>query len=122
MNAMPVTEPAIRAALRAVPDQMPSEQLPVHVIAAPDEAHERVAKALRGARARTGLREQQVVDKLVARGFEFSLTALRRAESAGALELALASALADLYGMTTDCLSGRRLNRQSLQAQPLLRA
>ena len=62
-----------------------------------------------------------MVDKLVARGFEFSLTALRRAESAGAVELALASALADLYGMTTDCLAGRRLNRQSLHAHPLLR-
>jgi hypothetical protein len=119
---MPVTAPATRADLRAVPDQVPAEQHPVHVIAALDEAHERVARALRGARARTGLGEQQVVDKLIARGCEFSLTALRRAESAGVLELALASALADLYGMTTDCLSGRRLNRQSLQAQPLLRA
>jgi hypothetical protein len=122
MNAVGVTAPMTRADLRAVPAPMPAEQQPVHVIAAPDEAHERVARALRGARARTGLGEQQVVDKLVARGCEFSLTALRRAESAGALELALASALADLYGMTTDCLSGRRLNRQSLQPQPLLRA
>ena len=114
---MPVTEPTTRAELHAVPD----EQISVHVIAAPDEAHERVARALRGARARTGLGEQQVVDKLVASGCELSLTMLRRAESAGTVELALASALADLYGMTTDCLAGRRLNRQSLSALPVLR-
>ena len=32
------------------------------------------------------------------------------------IDLALASALADLYGTTTDCLAGRRLSRQSLPA------
>jgi hypothetical protein len=117
MSAMPVTEPTARAELRAVPAGEP----PVHVVAAPDEVHERVARALRGARARTGLGEQQVVDKLAASGCELTLSTLRRAESGGVVELALASALADLYGMTTDCLAGRRLNRQSLQALPALR-
>jgi hypothetical protein len=89
MNAMPVTEPTIRAELRVVPGGVHS----VHVIAALDEAHERVARALRGARVRTGLDEQQVVDKLAASGCELGLTALRRAESAGVVELALACAL-----------------------------
>jgi hypothetical protein len=117
MSAMRVSEPATRAELRAVP----VEELPMHVIAAPDEAHERVARALRAARARTGLGEQQVVDKLTASGHELALTTLRRAESAGVIELALAVAFADLYGMTTDCLAGRRHNRQSLQALPALR-
>ena len=88
----------------------------VRLAEAPDEAHERVARALRGARARTGLREQQVVEKLVARGVEAGIPALRRAEGSGAIDLALASALADLYGTTTDCLAGRRLSRQSQPA------
>ena len=112
---MPATAPTRAAELRIVPAAEP----PVHVVAVPDEAHERVARALRAARARTGLDEQQVVDKLAASGYEVGLPALRRAESTGVVELALASALADLYGMTTDCLAGRRLNRQSLQAPSL---
>lgn len=88
----------------------------IRVVDAPDEAHERVAKALRGARSRTGLGEQQVVDKLAARGVDVGLAGLRRAESTGSVDLALASALADLYGTTTDCLAGRRVSRQSLPA------
>ena len=88
----------------------------IRAVDVPDEAHECVARALRGARARTGLAEQQVVDKLAARGVEVGLASLRRAESNGSVELALASALADLYGTTTDCLAGRRLSRQSLPA------
>ena len=111
-----MTEHPGRSEVRVVPVEAP----PVRLIA-PDAAHERVARALRGARARTGLGEQQVVDKLAATGCELSLTALRRAESAGMVELALACALADLYGMTTDCLAGRRLNRESQRALPALR-
>ena len=88
----------------------------IRVVDAPDEAHERVAKALSGARSRTGLGEQQVVDKLAARGVDVGLAGLRRAESTGSVDLALASALADLYGTTTDCLAGRRVSRQSLPA------
>ena len=115
MSAMPATAPARLPEFRAVPVAEPS----VHVITAPDEAHERVARALRAARARTGLDEQKVVDKLAASGYEISLPSLRRAESTGALEMVLASALADLYGMTTDCLAGRRRNRTSMQAPSL---
>jgi hypothetical protein len=88
----------------------------IRLVDAPDEAHERVARALRGARARTGLSEQQVADKLSARGFDVGIPGLRKAESSGSIDLALASALADLYGSTTDCLAGRRLSRQSLPA------
>jgi hypothetical protein len=86
----------------------------LRLVTAPDEAHDRVAKALRAARVRTGLGERQVVDKLAARGCEVDIEGLQRAEEAGVIALALASALADLYGTTTDCLAGRRLNRQSL--------
>jgi hypothetical protein len=94
-----------------------AEARALRVVSAPDEAHERVARALRGARARTGLGEQQVIDKLAACGFELSLTALQEAERAGVLALAFASALADLYGTTTDCLAGRRIGHQSLVAR-----
>ena len=86
----------------------------LRLVTAPDEAHERVAKALRAARVRTGLGEQQVVGKLAARGCEVDIEGLLRAEDSGVIALALASALADLYGTTTDCLAGRRLNRQSM--------
>jgi hypothetical protein len=88
----------------------------LRLVEATDEAHERVARALRGARARTGLGEQQVVDKLTARGVDAGIGGLRRSESSGSIDLALASALADLYGTTTDCLAGRRLSRQSVPA------
>ena len=43
-------------------------------------------------------------------GVESSLLALRRAESMGVIDFALAVRLADAYGMTTDCLAGRRPN------------
>jgi hypothetical protein len=113
---MSATANATPPELRVVQPEPPL----LRVVPTADEAHERVARALRGARARTGLAEQQVVDKLAARGFELGLAALRDAESAGVLELSLASALADLYGTTTDCLAGRRIGRQqpSLSALP----
>jgi hypothetical protein len=114
MSVSAPTAPSAPASLRLVPGGMPVER----DVALPDEAHERVARALRGARARTGLGEQQVVDSIAASGFRLGPGALRQAESTGVLELALASALADLYGMTTDCLAGRRLNRQGISSLP----
>jgi beta-lactamase superfamily II metal-dependent hydrolase len=81
-----------------------------------DETLERVAKGLRGARARAGLSEQQVVAILAERGVAIDVAVLRRAEHIGALDLALAAHLADLYGSTTDCLAGRRPNRHQLVA------
>jgi len=73
---------------------------------------ERVAKGLRGARARTGLSEQEVVSILARQGMALTIADLRRAESTGAVGLALAARLADIYGTTTDGLAGRRLHRR----------
>ena len=77
--------------------------------AAGEEALERVAKALRGARARTGLSEGHIVALLTARGIAINIALLRRAERTGVIDLALAVSLADAYGTTTDGLAGRRL-------------
>lgn len=63
---------------------------------------------LRGARARTGLSEADVVSILSRQGIELSVSGLRRAESTGSMPLALAACLADVYGTTTDALAGRR--------------
>jgi hypothetical protein len=80
----------------------------------PDPVLERVAAALRGARARTGLSEERVVAILVRKGIAADVRALRRAERTGMIDLAFASHLADLYGTTTDCMAGRRPNRQQV--------
>jgi hypothetical protein len=76
---------------------------------ASEDALQRVAKALRGARARTGLSEGHVVELLAKRGVAINLALLRRAERTGVVDLALAVSLADAYGTTTDGLAGRRL-------------
>ncbi len=73
---------------------------------------ERVAKGLRGARARTGLSEEEVVSILARQGMALTIADLRRAESTGSVGLALAARLADIYGTTTDGLAGRRLHRR----------
>jgi hypothetical protein len=73
---------------------------------------DRVARGLRGARARTHLSEGDVVAILARQGIALSVPGLRRAESTGAIPLALASRLADLYGTTTDRLAGRRIDRR----------
>ena len=73
---------------------------------------ERAAKGLRGARARTGLSAEEVVSILARQGMALTIGDLRRAESTGAIGLALAARLADIYGTTTDGLAGRRLHRQ----------
>jgi hypothetical protein len=73
---------------------------------------ERVAKGLRGARARTGLSEEEVVSILGRQGIALTTKGLRRAENTGAIALALAACLADIYGTTTDGLAGRRLHRR----------
>ena len=79
--------------------------------AVPDPVLERVAAALRGARARTGLSEERVGAILTAKGIPADVRTLRRAERTGMIDLAFASHLADLYGTTTDCMAGRRPNR-----------
>jgi hypothetical protein len=80
---------------------------------------ERVAKGLRAARARTGLGEEDVLSILGRQGIALTLTGLRRAESTGAIGLALAACLADIYGTTTDGLAGRRLRRLRLSLDDL---
>ena len=77
-----------------------------------DATHARVAIALRGARARTGMSEERTVAVLVERGVAISVSILQHAERTGELDFALASCLADAYGTTTDCLAGRRPDRR----------
>jgi hypothetical protein len=73
---------------------------------------ERVARGLRGARARTRLSETDVVAILARQGIALTALGLRRAESTGVIALGMASCLADIYGTTTDGLAGRRLHRK----------
>lgn len=70
-----------------------------------------VARALRGARARTGLSEQQVVALLAEQGFEITVSRLRRWERTGVIRVDAAARLADAYGSTIDGLAGRRAYR-----------
>jgi hypothetical protein len=98
-------EPA-PAALKAAPA--------VALQGAPDVVLARVAKGLRGARARTGLSEADVVAILVRQGIALDVLTLRSAEITGVIPLALAACLADVYGTTTDGLAGRRLHRKRL--------
>jgi hypothetical protein len=98
----PVAVPAASHVLKAT-------ALPGRVADEPSAALDRVARGLRGARARTGLSESNVVAILGRQGIELTVTGLRRAESTGAIALALAACLADLYGTTTDGLAGRGL-------------
>ena len=95
---------------------------PVAVGTVPAIVLDRVAKGLRGARARTGMSEAAVVAILERNGIPLSVAALRRAESSGEIPLALAVCLADIYGTTTDGLAGRRLHckRLSLDDFPTL--
>ena len=76
-----------------------------------DRAVEAVAHALRGARARTGMTEQQVVAKLAEDGFAITVTRLRGWERTGVIRIDAAAHLADAYGVTLDTLAGRRAFR-----------
>jgi hypothetical protein len=80
----------------------------------PAAALEFVARGLRGARARTGMSEREVVGMLERQGISISAEALRAAESCGVISLSFAACLADVYGTTTDALAGRRIHRQRL--------
>jgi hypothetical protein len=76
-----------------------------------DPAVDEVARALRGARARTGMSEDQVVAVLAEQGFKISVTRLRGWERTGVIRVDAASRLADAYGITIDTLAGRRAYR-----------
>jgi hypothetical protein len=76
-----------------------------------DPALDEVAKALRGARARTGMSEQQAVAVLAEQGFKITVTRLRGWERTGVIRVDAASRLASAYGITIDSLAGRRAYR-----------
>ena len=78
-----------------------------------------VAQALRGARARTGMSEQQVVAVLAEQGFRITVTRLRGWERTGVIRVDAASRLADAYGITIDSLAGRRAYRSRHQSGAL---
>jgi hypothetical protein len=71
-------------------------------------AHDRISAALRDARERVALSEQEVVDLLYARGVAISLPALERWERTGGIRLEEAVELAAVYHMSVDELAGRR--------------
>jgi hypothetical protein len=84
-----------------------------------EEASAEVAVALRGARARTGMSEAQVVAKLAEAGVRITTTRLRLWERTGVIRVDAASHLADAYGTTIDALAGRRAYRPRHPAQEL---
>jgi hypothetical protein len=71
-------------------------------------AHDRISTALRNARERAGLDEQQVVDLLRARGVSITAQSLERWERTGGIRLEEAVDLAAVYHMPLDELAGRR--------------
>jgi hypothetical protein len=104
--ARPSSRPtALRASVEAVPAEVADGQ--PHS----DQALAVVAQALRGARARTGMSEQQVVEKLAEDGFAITVARLRAWERTGVIRIDAAARLADAYGITMDALSGRRAYR-----------
>ena len=72
------------------------------------EAHDRISAALRDARRRAGLSEQEVVDLLGARGVVVSARAVERWERTGGIRLEEAVDLAAVYGMSLDDLAAPR--------------
>ena len=81
-----------------------------------------VAMALRGARARTGMTEQQVVAVLAEQGFTITPARLRGWERSGVIRVDAASRLADAYGTTVDALAGRRAYRSRHHRSPEIRS
>ena len=71
-------------------------------------AHDRISAALRTARERAGLTEQEVIDLLHARGVSISISTLERWERTGGIRLEEAVDVAAVYHMSLDELAGRR--------------
>ena len=71
-------------------------------------AHDRISAALRSARARAGLDEQEVIELLRVRGVSISLATLERWERTGGIRLEEAVDVAAVYHMSLDELAGRR--------------
>jgi len=106
--------PATSIAARVEREPAPSAHRTTATAGEPAAALELVARGLRGARARTGMSEREVVGMLERQGISISAEALHAAESCGVISLSFAACLADLYGTTTDALAGRRIHRQRL--------
>jgi hypothetical protein len=70
-------------------------------------AHDRISAALRKARSRASLNEQQVVDLMRARGVSITTATLERWEHTGGIRLEEAVDLAAVYHITVDELAGR---------------
>jgi hypothetical protein len=83
-----------------------------------DPVVESVARALRAARARTGMTEHQVVALLAEQGFLTTVARLRGWERSGVIRVDVSARLADVYGTTIDALAGRRAYRTRHQAGP----
>ena len=112
-------DPALRPADRPIALRATLGAVPVAGAATEphsDPALAAVALALRGARARTGMNEQQVVAKLAEDDFEITVTRLRTWERTGVIRVDAAARLADAYGITVDSLAGRRAYRLSQQS------
>jgi hypothetical protein len=71
-------------------------------------AHDRISAALRKARKRASLSEEQVVDLMRARGVSITTATLERWEQCGGIRLEDAVDLAAVYHMTVDELADRR--------------
>jgi hypothetical protein len=71
-------------------------------------AHDRISAALRNARARAGLSEQEVIELLHARGVSISAATIERWERTGGIRLEEAVDVAAVYHMSLDELAGRR--------------
>lgn len=112
---------ALRAVVTVVTDGLPTQIAAERHV---DPAIEEVARALRGARARTGMSEHQVVALLAEHGFKITVTRLRSWERTGVIRVDAAARLAGVYGTTLDTLAGRRAFRARHQpdALPSLRA
>jgi hypothetical protein len=78
------------------------------VLIARAAAHDRISAALRDARARAGMGEQEVVDLLRDRGVSVTAATLDRWERTGGIRLEDAVDLAAVYDMSLDDLAGRR--------------
>jgi hypothetical protein len=71
-------------------------------------AHDRISAALRSARERAHLAEDQVVELMAARGAPITAGTLERWERTGGIHLEEAVDLAAVYHMSLDELAGRR--------------
>jgi hypothetical protein len=79
-------------------------------------AHDRISAALRQARQRAGLSEQEAVDLLAARGVAISAATLERWERTGGIRLEEAVDLAAVYHMSLDDLARPRAGRSRFLA------